>query len=211
MVIRNTLGIVCLAGICIGLAGCGGKIQYPDYYVLNLPATPIPASTGTKPPMVSVAIRDFSAPSYLRMGPIVYRESPEQVSFYQYHRWAVDPRTTVTNAVLQNVAARGLFASVKQFDGRASADYLMTGRLDELEEIDDPHGVRVSVRVTAQLLNVNTGNVLWRDSAMETQGLEHRTMPALVDQLSQATQVSVERLISSMQKTIEPLLASTRH
>jgi ABC-type uncharacterized transport system auxiliary subunit len=208
---RNAFSIVCLAGICIGLADCGGKVRYPNYYVLNVPVTPAPTATGARPLMGSVAIRDFSAPSYLRMGPIVYRESPEQISFYQYHRWAVDPRTTVTNAMLQQVVARGVFASVKQFDGRETTDYLITGRLDELEEIDDAHDVHVSVRLTAQLLNVKTGDVLWRDSAAETEGVEHRTMAALVGQMSQATEALVGRLISSMQKKLEPLSASTRY
>ena len=81
----------------VGLAGCSGKIRYPSYYVLNVPI-PAPAANRPVPMLGSVAVRQFDAPSFLRGGPIVYRESPEQLDFYEYHRWAVDPRRAVTGA-----------------------------------------------------------------------------------------------------------------
>jgi len=204
----SALGLVCLASIIVGLTGCGGKIQYPHYYELKVPAAPAALATQTKPAMGSVSVREFSAPSFLRAGAIVYRESPEEIKFYQYHRWAVDPRTAVTNAVVQELQARGLFESVARFDGRERSDYLITGRLDELEEIDNGRDVRVQVRISAQLMNIKTGEVVWKGSSAETSGLEHRTMTGLVDQMSQAMQVSVERLVSSMEKKAEVLSAS---
>ena len=94
----------------MGLAGCAGKIRYPTYYVLNVPA---PASTNdrSKPILGSVAVRVFSAPEFLREGPIAYRQSPEQLDFYNYHRWAVDPRRVVTAAMVRKMQTQGLFQS----------------------------------------------------------------------------------------------------
>jgi ABC-type uncharacterized transport system auxiliary subunit len=145
----------------------------------------------------------------LRAGAIVYRESPEEINFYQYHRWAVDPRKAVTSALLEDLQARGLFESVAQFDGSQRSDYLITGRLDELDEIDSDRKVRVEVRITAQLMNVKSGEIVWRDSCLETEGVEDRTVPGLVAQMSQAVQVSVEQLVLSMQKKVEVLSAAT--
>jgi uncharacterized lipoprotein YmbA len=77
------------------LGGCGGRIRYPSYYVLNVPAPPS-ARNSSKPILGPVAVREFSAPSYLRSGAILYRPSPEQLDFYQFHHWAEDPRRVVT-------------------------------------------------------------------------------------------------------------------
>jgi uncharacterized lipoprotein YmbA len=116
------------------LAGCAGRTRYPSYYVLNIPA-PLSAN-GSKPILGSVAVREFRAPEFLREGPIAYRQSPEQLDFYNYHRWAVDPRRAVTDAVIQQIQSRGIFQSVDLFDGRGTPECLVTGTIDHLEEID---------------------------------------------------------------------------
>ena len=198
----NLARVVCLTGILLTLTGCAGKIKYPNYYVLNLPGAPAPLGGQSKPALGSVCIRDFNAPSFLRAGPIVYRESAEQINFYQYHRWAFEPRKSVTNALLQNIQARGLFASVVQYDGGTS-DYLITGALDQLEEIDNGRDVRIAVGISAQLTNVKTGEVIWSDTSSEVTRPEHRTVPSIVEGMSQVTNMSVDHLLSSMQKKLE--------
>jgi ABC-type uncharacterized transport system auxiliary subunit len=197
----NLLGLVCPIVAVACLAGCGGKIRYPNYYVLNLPA-PVLSVAQTKPLPGSVAVREFGAPSFLRAGPIVYRQSAEQLDFYDYHRWAVDPRSAVTGAVVQHMQARGIFQSVYLFDGRGPSDYLLTGTLEQLEEVDRGHDAFVEVRLSAQLMNLKTGDVLWRDTSSETTKLEHHAVPGVVVELSSAAEHAVEHLVSSMQNRV---------
>ncbi len=53
------------------LAGCSGKMRHPSYYTLNLPAPPDPpAAENAK---ATLAIREFSAPAYLRRGRLCLR------------------------------------------------------------------------------------------------------------------------------------------
>lgn len=203
----NLLALVCLIAALASLAGCGGKIRYPNYYVLNLPA-PVPQATQPKPLLGSVAVREFRAPAFLRAGPIMYRQSAEQLDFYDYHRWAVDPRSAITNAVVQNMQTGGVFHSVHLFDGREASDYLVTGTLDHLEEVDQSHDVFVEVRVSAQLMDLRTGNVLWRDASSETTKLEHRDVPDIVAGISQTAEGAVEHLVSSMQNRVVSISAS---
>ena len=56
------------------------------------PARAAGSASLQKTPMLTLAIREFSAPTYLRQGAIAYKTSPEQIGFYAYHRWATDPR-----------------------------------------------------------------------------------------------------------------------
>jgi ABC-type uncharacterized transport system auxiliary subunit len=201
MLHRNLLKIVCLTASLASLAGCAGKIRYPNYFVLNLPVPP-PVTSRPKPVPGSVGIREFGAPAFLRTGAIVYRLSPEQLGFYRYDRWAADPRSTVTQALIQNMQARGFFDSVRLFDGRGTSDYLVTGMLEGLEEVDNGENLSVKVGLSAQLMNMRTGDVLWRDTASETRKVEHHSKAGIVAEMSKATESAVEQLTSSMQNRV---------
>jgi ABC-type transport auxiliary lipoprotein component len=90
---RTLLGLACVTAMLASLTGCAGKTRYPNYYVLNVPAPPVPDAAQSKPLLSSVAVRELRALAFLRAGPIVYRKSAEQIDYYDYHRWAVDPRS----------------------------------------------------------------------------------------------------------------------
>src|SRR5258706_1706812 len=138
---RPVTTVVFSLAVMVILTSCGGRVRYPTYYTLNLPAPPDP------PPAenvhATVAIREFRAPAYLRQGAIVYKPSPEQISFYAYHRWAVNPCDFVTNSVIERLRASGDFARVTPYDGRPGAEYVLNGRLEKLEAIDYEDGVKV--------------------------------------------------------------------
>ena len=191
----------------IGLAGCTGKIRYPNYYVLNLPA-PVSAANSPSPVLGSVAVREFAAPRFLREGPIAYRESPEQLDFYDYHRWAEDPRRMVTLAMVRELQARGLFRSVDMFDGRGSPDCLMTGAIDHLEEVDQGPQVSIEVALSARLINLSTGEVLWQGTSSKSVKLEQRSVPGIVAEMSREVSNAVKGLVSSMQNRVSLVSSS---
>jgi ABC-type uncharacterized transport system auxiliary subunit len=178
------------------LTGCMGKIKYPAYYRLNLvppvdPRARIDAAA-------SIAVREFRAPAYLREGPIVYVTSPEEIGFYEYHRWAVDPRQTVTQAIVEYLRASGNFKLVKIYDGRNDVDYVLSGRLEKLNEVDDEGGVQVEVALAAQVTDIRTGNTLWANSAAEKGKVEGRNVSSVVAQMSNLTDRSIEQLLKSL-------------
>ena len=202
--------LMCAIGLMTALAtlaGCAGKIRYSSYYVLNVPA-PLSASDRPKPILGSVAVREFSAPAFLRGGPIAYRASLAQVDFYAYHRWAEDPRRVVTAAMVREMQARRLFQSVDVFDGRGSPQCLVTGTLDHLEEVDEGTNVSIEVSLSAQLINLQTGEVLWQDTASKTARLHQRSLPGIVAEMSRDLADAVQHLVSSMQDRVGAASAS---
>src|SRR5580700_2905963 len=138
----------------LALGGCAG-VKYPNYYTLNIP-DPVSASRRAAPISGTVVVQEFRAPAYLRQGPIVYRPEPEQIAFYDYHHWAEDPRKTVTAAIVRDL--QQTFQSAEMYDGRGDADYLLTGSLDRLEELDDGNSVSVDAGISASLKNLKTGD-----------------------------------------------------
>ena len=126
----------------------------------------------------------------------MYKTSPEQIGFYNYHRWAVDPREFLTNAVADRLRASGNFAQVKLYDGRPGVDYVLSGRLEELEEIDYQSGVKVRVAISAQMTNLATGATVWTNSVSEDGTVSQRNMPAIVSEMNGTMARAIEKLLT---------------
>lgn len=192
--------------VCFGLvalmilAGCGGAAKYPNYYTLHLqpPADP-PPQGGVR---ASLAVREFRSPGYLRQGAIVYKISPEQIGFYNYHRWAVDPREFVTNAVTERLRASGNFTQVKLYDGRSDIDYVLSGRLEQLEEVDYEGGVKVEVAISAQMTSFATGTTVWTNSVSEVGTVGQRDVPSVVSEMNQTMGRAIEKLLTPGPATV---------
>ncbi len=196
----RTILVIGLLIVLASLVGCAGKIRYPNYYVLTVPAAVV--NVQPKPILGSVAVREFSAPRYLRGGSIAYRQSPEQLDFYNYDRWADDPRDVVTVAMVREMEASGLFKSVNVFDGRETPECLVTGTIDHLEEVDQNSNLSIEVRLSARLISLRTGEVLWQDTSSKRTNVDEHSVRVIVAEISRDVGGAVERLVSSMQGSL---------
>jgi ABC-type uncharacterized transport system auxiliary subunit len=188
-----TLIVLSLAALAI-LSGCGGRVRYPHYYTLTLPAPPDPAPAENV--HATVAIREFRAPAYLRQGAIAYKPSPEQIGFYAYHRWAINPCEFVTNSVIERLRASGHFAQVKSYDGRPDIEYVLSGRLEKLEEIDYEGGVKVEVAISAHMTNIATGATVWTNAVSEVGDANNKGVPALVAEMNRTMDRAISKLLT---------------
>jgi ABC-type uncharacterized transport system auxiliary subunit len=178
----------------ITLAGCGGAVKYPNYYTLHVPPPPDPpVRDGVR---ASLAVREFRSPTYLHQGAIVYKTSPEQIGFYNYHRWAVDPREFVTNAVTDRLRASGTFTQVKTYDGRSDIDYILSGRIEKLEEIDYQGGVKVEVAISAEMTNLATGAAVWTNTVDEIGTVGQRDVPEVISEMNRTMVRAIEKLLT---------------
>lgn len=192
---KNHLITVCFAlAALIILSGCGGAVKYPKYYTFSLqPPVDPPASYGVHS---SLAVREFKSPTYLRQGAIVYKTSPEEIGFYHYHRWAVDPREFVTNAVADRLRASGNFAQVKLYDGRPGIDYVLSGRLEKLEEVDYGGAVKVEVAIFAQMTSLASGTTVWTNEVSETGTVAQRNVPSVVAEMNTTMGRAIDKLLT---------------
>jgi cholesterol transport system auxiliary component len=188
------LRFVPLSIALLALGGCA-SIRYPNYYTLNMPA-----SRGTEPISGTVLVQEFGAPAYLRQGPIVYRPEAEQIAFYDFHHWAEDPRKTVTAAMVRDL--RQTFQSAELYDGRGDADYLLTGSLDHLEELDDGRSISVDVGISASLKNLKTGGVIWSSTSCKTYPVEQRSVPGVVAAMSRGLTEATGQLVASLRSEL---------
>ena len=200
---KLTTALVLMLTLLPVLSGCG-RVRYPTYSTLNLPAAPDPSAA--EKVRSSIAVREFQSPNYLRQGPIVYKTTPEEIGFYEYHRWAADPRKLVTSAVVDHLRAGNQFSMVSMYDGRPNNDYLFSGRLEKLEEVDYKSGVMVEVAMSAQITKLATGATVWSNAVSETETVSERNVPGVVSQMNRTMDLAINKLLS----TVPPLLSSER-
>ena len=189
------------------LAGCG-SVRYPTTYVLNFPP-PVPQAPPSHGALGPVAVRELQCPEYLCEGRIVYRSSPEEVGFYEYHRWAMNPRQAITQYVVDGVRAQSLFQSVAVHEHGSEAAYVLSGNIDRLEEVDESRDVRVVCTISAQLLDTRTRSVVWSHTASETVHVEKRDIRGVVSSLSAAARTASDRLLKSMTEELPAAMGST--
>jgi ABC-type uncharacterized transport system auxiliary subunit len=189
----------CLAVLVI-LTGCAIRVKHANYYTLNLPALPDPPAAENA--RVTLAIREFRAPTYLRQGAIVYKTSPEQIGFYAYHRWAMDPRDFVTNAIIERLRASGAFSQVQSYDGSRDVDYVLSGRLEKLEELDYQGGVKVQVAMSAEITSIATGKPVWSNEVSETGDVDKHDVPAVVSEMNRTMERAIAKLVTPVSAQI---------
>ena len=182
-----------LAGLL--LTGCA-KVRYPANYVLTFPP-PAPKAASTPAGFGSVSVQRFRCAEYVCQGRVVYRPIPEQVGFYEYHRWATDPRDLITTYVIDSLRNENFYKHVER---GVPSGYILSGSVDRLEELDEPGHVRVICALSAQLVDAQTGAILWQGAASETIAVEERNVAGVVRSLSSATQAAVDQLMRSMRQ-----------
>ncbi len=191
--------------LSFGAVACGGgKIPPTRYYALELPAAPAPSPAGQG---FSAAVMPFRAERMLNQDRIVYRPTRQEVGYYEYHRWAEDPRSAVTSAVIERLRASGAFQSVALFDGRTRSDFVLRGRVERLEEVDYDGGVKAHASIAAELLDATNQRVIWEGSASATRTVGTSDVHAVVEQLSAAVNESVTKLsgeIAERMKSAKP-------
>ena len=128
----------------------------------------------------------------------MYRTTPEEIGFYEYHRWAADPRMLVTSAVVDHLRGGGQFSMVSLYDGRPNNDYVFSGKLEKLEEVDYESGVKVEVAISAQITRVATGATVWSNAVSETRPVSQRNVQGVVSRMNQTTALAIDRLLATV-------------
>jgi ABC-type uncharacterized transport system auxiliary subunit len=85
---------------------------------------------------------------------------------------------------------------VKRYDGRPGAEYLMSGRLEKLEEIDYEGGVKVVVSISAQMTRSDTGATVWTKAVSKVGNVDKRDVPAVVSAMSDTMDLAMQDLLT---------------
>ena len=193
--VRAAFAFIC----AVAISACGSA-RYPAYYTLHF--EPSTQAAAPERGIGSLTVKELQCPDYLCEGRIVYRPTPIEVSFYQYHRWAVSPRAMVAEHLGQRVRGRSIFSSVSGDESRTATDFVLTGTIERLEEVDDVRQVTALSTISAQLVDTRTRAVVWSGMATERVPVEQRDVAGVVNGLATAVRATVDRLVTDMEREL---------
>jgi ABC-type uncharacterized transport system auxiliary subunit len=183
-----------------------GAVRYPAHYVLSF-EPPSPQATTRERDIGTLAIRELRCPDYLCEGRIVYRPTPAEVGYYQYHRWAVSPGTMMAQHLAERIRAGSLFGSVSNDGSHVATDFVLMGSIERFEEVDEARSVAAVCTISAQLVESRTGRLVWSRTATARVGVEQRDVAGVVNGLTMAARRTVDDLVAGMQLEIARTVA----
>jgi ABC-type uncharacterized transport system auxiliary subunit len=188
-----------IALLCIVSAACvGGRPIH--YYAINPPAAATAAPRQDGPALL---IGRIVTPEALQDGRIRYRSGSNEVGAYEYHRWTERPAAMVQDLLLRTLRASGKYREVQEASTAAAGDYLVRGKLYELEEIDNP-GIRTRVSLRLELLDRKTGLVVWNRNYDRDEPVEGKTIHEVVLSLER----NLQQVITDAASGIDAFLSN---
>jgi ABC-type uncharacterized transport system auxiliary subunit len=160
---------------------------------------PAPAPQPRDPSPYTAVLMPFRAPDQLEQDRIIYRPSPVEVDYYDYHRWAEQPADALTAALAGRLRAQHVFSDLTIFDGKVKGDYRIRGRLERLEEVDSGESVSVQVAMSADVVDSKTNKTVWSGSASQSQPVSQGEVQAVVEAMSRAVDACLTQITAGIE------------
>jgi hypothetical protein len=77
-------------------------------------------------------------------------------------------------------------------------DYIFSGRLEKLEEVDNDEGVNVQIAMSAQITRARTGAMVWNNAVSEVAAVPRHNVPGVVSQMNRTMEVAIDKLLSTV-------------
>ena len=126
------------------------------YYSLDLS----PAPRAVEREALVLKVRTFEAAEICQQTRIVRRPGPNEVTYYDTHRWAAPLEQLVTEGVIQVLRAQGPYEQVLPITAPTPADRYLDGEILAFEERLEPSGPVAVVRLRFRLTEAKEGDLL---------------------------------------------------
>jgi len=184
------LGRATLASVL--LWGCSLTTPRPEVHHYTL-AVRLPAPTGATT-KATLSVRPFSAHDPYNQSLLVYRTSPYQIDFYNYHRWAAAPAELITDWTRQYLRSTALFAKVYPA-GEDAADFALNGRIRRFDEVDQEQTWQAVLSIDFWLTRDDQRIPLWFQSYTAAQEATKRNPAAVAEAMSRNLETILGKLI----------------
>ncbi len=185
--------------LSIALAGLCCAVPRTRYYTIEMPRA---TQGGGAPFTRQIAVQRFRADHVLVDDRILYREGPNEVSFYEYSRWASPPVDIVTDYFISRLRNSGGSIRVSRYKERGPSDLTLQGRIYHFEEVDRGNEVLASVAVELELTDSTTRASVWRGQAECTRPVTTRDMAGVVNGISECLNETASKLLSEMEQQV---------
>lgn len=189
---------------CLLLLACGGVPQI-YYYTLARPAAAAaqPAGNHNGTLAVVLGVEKFEAEAVYEDDRLIYRESPVEVKYDHYRRWAARPAQLVTDEIIRQLDSKQLFENVISVPAAARVDYVLRGRILSFEEWDRGEQWFGKVAFKVELYESTSRRLVWSGVFDCETPAEKRLPVSVVQAISQSLQKCVDELVHEMAQQLK--------
>lgn len=190
--------------LCPLLLACGGVPQTFYYTLAKAPITPVETTGNNHGTLAAVlGVEKFKAETIYEDDRLIYRESPVEVKYDHYRRWAARPAQLVTDEIIRQIDGKRLFENVISVPAAARVDYVLRGKILAFEEWDRGEQWFGKVAFKVELYEASSRRLVWRgDFDCETPA-EKRLPVSVVQAISQSLHECVEELMLKLAEELK--------
>lgn len=194
--IRRILLASSLTLALFALGSCGAA-RPSKFYQLDVPETSAPSSAPRF--QTDLLVGRIVAAHLYRDDRIVYRIGSTQLGAYEYHRWAEPPAETIESLLVRALRSSGHFRSVQGLRSNARGDYILRGRLHELNEVGSGSAnVTARVDFEVELYSQKSGTVVWSRHYNNDEPVNGKEVPAVVDAFNKNLQRAIDQIVAGL-------------
>jgi cholesterol transport system auxiliary component len=172
------------------------------YYVLQAPPR---AANQSKPDGIILLVGNIAAPEVLQDSRIRYRSGSNEAGAYEYHRWTERPGLMVRNALMRALRDSGKYQRVLEAGSSINGDYLLHGKLDEFDEVDQA-SIQSKISLRVELVDRKTNQNVWDYTAEREEPVSSKSVPEVVQSLDR----NLQHVVSEIAAELDKFLAARR-
>jgi cholesterol transport system auxiliary component len=189
------------------LSGCiGGGKPTPmiEQYIIEYPQ---PVYANLSRVDESIKIARFSMSRHLNCCSMLYKPAPFKREAYNYHHWRVNPGDMVTDCLLRDLRASGLFRAVFSCHNYENARFLLEGCVEEFTGLYEQGPGKALLKLNITLLDMDaenvTNSVVFQKSYEISEALESRTPKGLTQGMSKAMYSLSEQITRDIHESVD--------
>jgi ABC-type uncharacterized transport system auxiliary subunit len=190
--------ILLLLAIFLLIESCGKRVITRKYYILEVP-TAIDTLAQKEPISTSVCeVISVKMPPAYGQHRIAVRKRSHEISYYQYHHWAMDPGEIITALIEKNVHAASIFSQTSRFIWKVIPEFQIISAVHQLEAIDREDKFYAHLKMDLQLFDSKNKKVIATHEFDRKDPLSERDINLLAVRLSEILQQELSIFVEKM-------------
>ena len=180
----------------IWIGGCA-NVPLTHYYAFQ---PDFETKTATAPPKYDriIAVDVFEADIPYQQDKIVFRTSPYEISFYEYHKWLRPLGELLAEQTLKVMASAAMFPQVQPYVPELTSDYILRARIKMFDHWYSAQQSFVQVVIQYQLTTTKDERPIWRERIATTAQITNLQVIEIVKGFETAVHDNILQALTAM-------------
>ncbi len=168
------------------LTGCISEKKIDrKYYTIEIPASQFPVSNDSTPLInKSLEVSQVEINPVYEKTQIVNRINSNEINYFIYHQWAVQPAEAAKNLITGYLEATNIFKSVNSGSILTASDYTMVTSINILELVEIQKSFTAHINLEFKIFDNSDNQVIISQKADRTRALQQKDINLFAEQVS---------------------------